>query len=245
MGQVVAVISGKGGTGKTSLTAGIAACLAAEGQQVLCIDCDIGLRNLDISLGLSEEAVIPFTAVMDGDCTLGDAVEHPGIPGLRLLTAPVTRQAEELDPAAFHRLLEEARSRFDWCLIDAPAGIGAGFRLATGGADQAIVVANGDPASLRDAARAADLLELDGKTGLRLVVNRVSPRMYRQMHATVDDVMDGVGLPLLGIVPEDPNVTLAAAQGCPLILCTDRGAAVACLHIARRLCGRRMPLMRL
>ena len=245
MGQVVAVISGKGGTGKTSLTAGIAACLAAEGQRVLCIDCDVGLRNLDISLGMSESAAIPFSAVMEGDCTLDDAVEHPDIPDLHLLTAPVTRQPEELDAEAFGRMLQEARQRFDWCLIDAPAGVGSGFRLATRFADQAIVVANGDPASLRDAARAADLLELDGKTDLRLVVNRVSPRIYRQMHATVDDVMDGVGLPLLGIVPEDAGVTLAAAQGRPLILYTNRGAAVACLHIARRLCGRRAPLMRL
>ena len=106
-----------------------------------------------------------------------------------------------------------------------------------------MVVANGDPASLRDAARAADLVELGSGAELRLTVNRVSPRIYRQMDATVDDVMDGVGLPLLGIVPEDVHVTLAAAAGKPLILYTDRGAAVACLHIARRLCGRRVPLM--
>ena len=243
MGQVMAVISGKGGTGKTSLTAGVAACLAAEGQTVLCIDCDVGLRNLDISLGLADEAVIPFSAVMEGDCTLDDAVEHPQIRGLFLLTAPVTRQPEELDPAAFGRMLEQVRQRFDWCLIDAPAGIGAGFRLATCFADQVMVVANGDPASLRDAVRAADLVELGSGAELRLTVNRVSPRIYRQMDATVDDVMDGVGLPLLGIVPEDVHVTLAAAAGKPLILYTDRGAAVACLHIARRLCGRRVPLM--
>lgn len=244
MGQVMAVISGKGGTGKTSLTAGIASCLAAEGQRVLCIDCDVGLRNLDISLGLTDEAVIPFTAVMEGDCSLDDAVAHPGIEGLSLLTAPVTRQPEDLDLDAFGRLLEDARARFDWCLIDAPAGIGAGFRLATHFADQAVVVAGADPASLRDAARAADMLVLDGIEDLRLVVNRVSPRLFKQMDATVDDVMDGVGLPLLGIVPEDPNVTLAAAAGAPLILHTSRGAAVACLHIARRLCGRKTPLMR-
>lgn len=245
MGQVLAVISGKGGTGKTSLCAGIASCLAAEGQRVLCIDCDVGLRNLDISLGLSEQAVIPFTAVMDGECAPNDAVQHPGIEGLYLLTAPVTRQPEELDAAAFGRMLEQVRSEFDWCLIDAPAGIGAGFRLATQFADRAIVVAGADPASLRDAARAADLLMLDDIGEMHLVVNRVSAKLFRQMDATVDDVMDGVGLPLLGIVPEDANVTLAAAAGKPLILHTGRGAAVACLHIARRLRGRKTPLMRL
>ncbi len=245
MGQVAAIISGKGGTGKTSLTAGIAGCLAAEGQQVLCIDCDVGLRNLDIALAMADEAAVPFTAVMDGDCTLDDAVIHPELPRLSLLTAPVTRQAEELDAAAFGRLLEEARRRYDWCLIDAPAGVGAGFRLATAFADRVLVVSAADPASMRDAARAADLVELQGSGELQLIVNRVSPAFYRQLRMTVDDVMDGVGLPLLGIVPEDTSVPLAAAAGRPLVLYTGRGAAVACLHVARRLRGQRVPLMRL
>lgn len=245
MGQVIAVISGKGGTGKTSLCAGIAACLAAEGQRVLCIDADVGLRNLDISLGMSDIATVPFTAVMDGESTLADAVPHARVPGLFLLTAPITREPEELDSDAFGMMLDEARRYFDFCLIDAPAGIGAGFRLATRFVDSAVVVANADPASLRDAARAADLLVLDGIVRQRLVVNRVSPKMFKQMNATVDDVMDGVGLPLLGIVPEDANVTLAAAAGVPIILHTRHGASVACLHIARRLCGKRTALMRL
>ena len=247
MGQVIAVISGKGGTGKTSLTAGVAACLAAEGQKVLCIDCDMGLRNLDLSLGLADEATVAFTDVMDGLYTLEDAVTHPRIPGLDLLTAPVTKLPEDVDQEAFGRLLEEARTQYDWCLIDAPAGVGVGFQLATRYADELVVVAVADPASMRDAARAADLIELQERPDrpMRLVVNRVSRRMYRKLRATVDDVMDGVGLPLLGIVPDDISVTLAAAASEPLILYTSRGAAVACLHIARRLCGRRAALLRL
>ena len=247
MGQVIAVISGKGGTGKTSLTAGVAACLAAEGQKVLCIDCDMGLRNLDLSLGLADEATVAFTDVMDGLYTLEDAVTHPRIPGLDLLTAPVTKLPEDVDQEAFGRLLEEARTQYDWCLIDAPAGVGVGFQLATRYADELVVVAVADPASMRDAARAADLIELQDRPDrpMRLVVNRVSRRMYRKLRATVDDVMDGVGLPLLGIVPDDVSVTLAAAASEPLILYTSRGAAVACLHIARRLCGRRAALLRL
>ena len=245
MGQVMSVISGKGGTGKTSLTAGIAACLAAEGARTLCIDCDVGLRNLDIALGMTDEAVVPFSDVMEGRAGLDDAAAHRDIPGLFLLTAPVTRQPEDLDAGAFAAMLRQVREQYDFCLIDAPAGLGAGFRLATADADLAVVVASADPASLRDAARAADLVELQGDTPRKLVVNRVSTKIYRQMHATVDDVMDGVGLPLLGIVPEDPSVTLAAAAGKPLILYTNRGAAVACLHLARRLRGRRIPLMRL
>lgn len=247
MGQVIAVISGKGGTGKTSLTAGVASCLAAEGQKVLCIDCDMGLRNLDLSLGLADEATVAFTDVMDGLYTLEDAVTHPRIPGLGLLTAPVTKLPEDVDQEAFGRLLEEARTQYDWCLIDAPAGVGVGFQLATRYADELVVVAVADPASMRDAARAADLIELQDRPDrpMRLVVNRVSRRMYRKLRATVDDVMDGVGLPLLGIVPDDVSVTLAAAASEPLILYTSRGAAVACLHIARRLCGRRAALLRL
>ena len=247
MGQVIAVISGKGGTGKTSLTAGVAACLAAEGQKVLCIDCDMGLRNLDLSMGLADEATVAFTDVMDGLYTLEDAVTHPRIPGLDLLTAPVTKLPEDVDQEAFGRLLEEVRAQYDWCLIDAPAGVGVGFQLATRYADELVVVAVADPASMRDAARAADLIELQDRPDrpMRLVVNRVSRRMYRKLRATVDDVMDGVGLPLLGIVPDDISVTLAAAASEPLILYTSRGASVACLHIARRLCGRRATLLRL
>ena len=245
MGQVLAVISGKGGTGKTSFCAGVSSCLAAEGRRVLAIDADVGLRNLDLSLGMSEEAVLPFSAVMRGEYPLAGAPQHPLIGGLYLLTAPVTEAAEELEPALFGRLLDEAREQFDFVLIDAPAGIGAGFRLATRFADGAVVVAGSDPASLRDAAHATDLLLAQRPVEARLVVNRVSPRLYARMNATVDDVMDGVGLPLLGIVPEDPSVTLAAAQGTPLVLYTGKGAALACLHIARRLCGKKVPLMRL
>ena len=244
MSQVVSVISGKGGTGKTSLCAGISSCLAAEGSQVLCIDADVGLRNLDLSLGMSEEPILPFTAVMRGEYSLDSAAAHPEIPNLYMLTAPVTETAEELDAAQFSAMLDAARQRFDWILIDAPAGIGAGFHLATGSADQAVVVAGSDPASLRDAARATDVLLQQRSIPARLVVNRVSAALYRRMHATIDDVMDGVGLPLLGIVPEDSSVTLAAAAGTALALYTGKGAARACLNIARRLCGRKMPLLR-
>ena len=245
MGTVLAVISGKGGTGKTSLCAGVASCLAADGLRVLCIDADLGLRNLDISLGMSSEAVLPFTAVMRGEYSLSQAAESSVIPKLSLLTAPVTELPESIDPAQFGRLLEEAREQFDWVLIDAPAGVGAGFQLATRFADEAIVVSNGDPASLRDAAHATDLLLQERDIPARLVVNRVSSRMFVKMRATIDDVMDTVGLPLLGIVPEDADVTLAAAEGLPLVQYTGRGAARACLNIARRLCGKKMPLLRL
>ena len=123
-----------------------------------------------------------------------------------------------------------------------PAGLGAGFQLATKFCDEAIVVCTADPASLRDAARITDLLQGQGQ--LRLVVNRVCQHLFDKLGSTIDDVMDEVGLPLLGIVPEDLQVTLAAAQGTALVLQTQKGAAVACLHIARRLNDKKVPLMR-
>lgn len=245
MGQILSVISGKGGTGKTSLCAGIAASLAAQGQRVLCMDADIGLRNLDIALGMSELSILSFTDVMSGHYSLNDAAKHPQIPNLQLLTAPIRQRAEDISVEDFGKLLEQVRTQFDWCLIDAGAGIGAGFHLATAFADRVLVVANSDPASLRDAARCADLLYESHGEKMRLVVNRISPKLLSRMAVTVDDVMDGVGIQLIGIVPEDPRVVLAAAHGQALILKTPKGASRACANIARRLTGERVPLMKL
>lgn len=245
MGQVLAVISGKGGTGKTSLCACVACCLAADGKTVLCIDADAGLRNLDLSLGMAREPALPFTAVMRGEYSLEQAAVHPAFPNLRFLTAPVTEQPEELETELFATLLRQARERFDWVLIDAPAGVGAGFRLAVGEADLAMVVTGGDPAALRDGARAAELLAQVSDAQAKIVVNRIRRRFFKRTQFTVDDCMDTVGLPLLGIVPEDEAVALAAAAGRPLTGGTKKSAWAACSHIARRLCGEKQPLMNL
>lgn len=246
MGQVLAVISGKGGTGKTSLCAGVALALAEAGQQVLCIDADVGLRNLDISLGLAEEPAICFTDVMRGVYPLSRAAIHPQCPDLHFLTAPVTEIPEALDAGQFLLLLEQVRSSYDWCLIDAPAGVGAGFRLAVCGADLAMVVSGSDPAALRDGARAAQTLEGISRAEPRLVVNRIRRPFFRKTRFTVDDCMDSVGLPLLGIVPEDDAVPLCAARG-QLLLSSSakKGAAAACRHIAHRLLGEKQPLLKL
>lgn len=245
MGQVLVVTSGKGGTGKTTLCAGIASCLAAEGRRVLCIDGDVGLRNLDLCLGMEDQAVVSFQDAMAEEQALKDAPEHLRIPGLHLLTAPANTAAEDVDEAAFSRLLDRVREEFDWCLIDAPAGVGAGFRLTARFADRALVVAQADPASLRDAAWTAQLLAGLGLETMHLAVNRVSRRLFSHIGTTVDDMMDWISLPLLGLVPEDRNVILAAAAREPLVLYTSRRASVACLHIARRLEGKNVPLMRI
>ena len=245
MGQVIAVTSGKGGTGKTTLCAAVASCLAAEGKRVLCIDVDLGLRNLDISLGMSELATISFADVLAGRYGLRDATPHPEIPGLYLLTSPVADLGDHIRFQDFGHMLQSVRERFDYCLIDSPAGIGNGFRFAALYADKVMIVATPDPASLRDAARTADQLQAMDREYIRLVVNRVTPALFRHLRWTIDDVIDEVGVPLLGIVPSDENVVLAAAANQPLICRTDRGAALGCLHIARRLQGRRVPLLRL
>ena len=243
MGQVIAVTSGKGGTGKTTVCAALAGCLAAEGFRVLCIDADVGLRNLDIALGMAELAPISFADVLAGRYSLSEATEHPEIPDLSLLTAPVAEKPETIRFQDFGDLLTTVREQYDYCLIDSPAGIGDGFHLATLFADLVLVVATPDRASLRDAAGTADQLHLMGKDQVKLVVNRVTPALFRALKWTVDDMMDEVGLSLLGIVPEDHNVVLAAAENVPLILYTDQGAALGCLHIARRLRGEKMPLL--
>ena len=245
MGQVIAVTSGKGGTGKTTISAGIAECLAAEGFRVLCIDADVGLRNLDISLGMADTAPVSFADVLNDRYSLSEATAHPEIPGLWLLTAPIAERPEVIRFRDFGSLLETAREHFDYCVIDSPAGIGDGFAFATRYADRVLVIATPDPASLRDAAGAADQLQLMGKTDVGLVVNRITPGLFRSMKWTVDDIMDGVGLPLLGLIPEDDDVVIAASHNQPLICRTDRGAALGCLHVARRLRGQRVPLLRI
>ena len=244
MAAVIAVTSGKGGTGKTSLTGAVGSCLAALGHPTLCIDMDVGLRNLDLSLGLADRALMDFTDVLQGRCPLKRAVvEHPDIRGLYLLTAPLTLPSE-LPEAGMRELMRQARTRFEYILLDAPAGLGTGFQLAVCGCDRAVVVSTTDTSALRDAQRT--VMELMRKVeSIHLVVNRVQPRLMRRLHTTIDDAMDAAGLPLLGVVPEDSRVMLAANQGKPLILCANRGAAVAYLNIARRIDGQKVPLMRI
>ncbi len=242
MGELIAVLSGKGGTGKTSVCAAVSIALARMGHRVLAIDCDMGLQNLDISLALSDSGAISFLDVCEGGYRLDQAAKHHKFETLSFLTAPLNRSAESVDPEGFRDMVRSAKKEFDYIFLDAPAGIDAGFELAARFADRCLIVTGGDPAAIRDAARAAQRLELMGKSEVRLIVNRVSRRLFSTMSVTVDDVMDNAGLPLIGVVPEDQNVTLAAAFGTPLIEYTNRGAAKACEAIAKRLEGRHVPL---
>ena len=240
MSEIIAVLSGKGGTGKTSVCAGIATALAQAGEKVLCIDCDMGLRNLDISLGISHMGALSFLEAEEYG--LEKAAVHPDYPSLRFLTAPVSCSAAQVDAGQFHGLLRKAREEFSYIFLDAPAGIDDGFRLAARYADRVLIVTGADPAAVRDAGRAGEMLELMGKENVKMIVNRIDPKMVAAMKLTVDDVMDRAGLPLLGIVPDDANVTLAAAFGKPLLKHTKKGAAAACKRIAQRIQGRRVPV---
>jgi len=242
LGELIAVLSGKGGTGKTSVCAGVATALADSGMKVLCLDCDIGLRNLDISLGMSEVGTLSFLDVCQGEYSLDQAAKHPQYPSLSFLTAPMNCAPESIDQAAFSAMLRQAREQYDYIFLDAPAGVDEGFRLAAKSADRIILVTGPDPAAVRDAGRAGELLELMGKDRIRLVVNRISKRLASELELTVDDIMDAAGLPLLGVVPEDKNVVLAAFYGEPLLKATRRGAAAACRRIAKRIQGLKVPV---
>lgn len=247
MGQCIAVVSGKGGTGKTSFTAGVGQALALSGQRVLCLDCDIGLRNLDLALGLTDRALMDFSDVAQNRCSLESAVvQHPRIPNLYLLTAPVRIRGRAVTIEEMTALLSTVREQYDFCLLDAPAGLGLGFQLATAAADRAVVVTTSDASSLRDAQHT--VMELNRfRTGtLHLVVNRVRKKMLKSMHATIDDAIDKAGLPLIGVVPEDDALPLSLNSGSPLLLAEGSGpAASAYRNIAVRLQGGKRPLLRI
>ena len=243
MGIVITVTSGKGGTGKTSITGGIAASLAQMGRKVLCIDMDIGLRNLDISLGLNDRALMDFSDVALGYCPLSRAaVEHPTLKGLHLLTSPMHLPAA-LTESDVRSLLDTARTMYDYVLIDSAAGLGAGFRLSVSHADRVLVVATNDASSLRDAQRV--VTELNHIKRAHLVMNRIQPKLLRQLRTTIDDAMNAAGLPLIGVVPEDSQVMLRANRGEPLTTGPRKGAAQACWNIAQRLEGLSVPIMRI
>lgn len=244
MGEIFAILSGKGGTGKTSVCAGIATALAEQGLRILCVDCDVGLRNLDISLGFSDSSALSFLDVCEGSYRLEDAPQHPAYPNLFFLTAPMNRSAEAISLSSFTSMLRRAKGLYDYIFLDAPAGVDAGFRLAAAPGERFLLVTGAGPAAIRDAARVADLLELMGKHDVRLIVNRVRKDLLKTVRLTIDDVMDTAGLPLAGIVPEDPQVTLAASFGRPLLQYAQSSPAVRSFRrIANRVQGFREPIV--
>lgn len=246
MGQTIAVVSGKGGTGKTSFTANVGMALAALGYKTLCLDCDIGLRNLDLALAMTDRAVMDFTDVLSGFCSLEDAVvAHPQQKNLFLLTAPTRTELPELTADAMAALFSAIRQKFDFCLVDAPAGLGEGFRLAVRNADRAVVVTTTDAISLRDAQRTVMELSHLPRGTVHLVVNRCRRKLMKSLHQTIDDAIDIAGLPLLGVIPEDETMALFLGRGIPLMNSENEYAARAYRNIAHRILGQRTPLLRI
>lgn len=235
MGKVIAVVSGKGGTGKTTTTGALGSCLAVMGYKTLCVDCDVGLRNLDMNLGMTDNAVLDFSDVISGEIELTKACSaHKKIENLYFLSCPAVGTVQDYDRDTMIKLAEQARESFDFCLMDSAAGIGSGFMLASGAADGAIIVTTGDNAGIRDAARVAqELVGLDIKN-IYLIVNRISRRRFRESGLTVDDIIDTVGVQLIGVIFEDDDVSLAANDDTPLVLYKRRGASKQYLRAAQR-----------
>ena len=243
MGKVIAVASGKGGTGKTTAAAALSSCLAVLGNKTLCIDFDAELRNLDLALGMTTFAVMDYMDVVSGRLDIMAACsESPKIPNLFFLSAPTSRVSDDVDKEAFKAMFEDIRQNFDYCIIDSPSGIGPGFVLAHTDADMSIIVTTGELASIRDANRTAEAVREMGVPNLRLIVNRVLPRNYKRIKTTVDDIIDTVGVQLLGLVPEDKSIFLALHDNIPLILYSKRKSAYDFLDAARRLTGEDIPL---
>jgi len=243
MGKVIAVASGKGGTGKTTVVAAISSCLAVLGHKTICIDFDAELRNLDLALGMTDFTVMDFMDVASGRLELMAACsESPKIPNLYFLTAPATSIGNDIDKPAFKKMFDETRSNFDYCLIDSPSGLGTGFRLAHDNADMSIIVTIGEVAAMRDASLTANTIREMGIKNMRLLVNRVLPKNYKEIRATVDDVIDRIGVQLLGLIPEDKNIFSALHRSTPLILYSKRLSAYDFLDAARRIAGDDIPL---
>jgi len=245
--KVVTVTSGKGGVGKTTATANLAAALAADGDKVVCVDTDIGLRNLDVVLGLENRIVYDLVDVIEGRCRLRQAmIRDKRLPELHLIPAAQTRDKSAVSPSDMVRLCDELRSECDWILIDSPAGIERGFRNAVAPADVVIVITNPEVSAVRDADRIIGLVEAEEKGPARLVINRLRPEMVKRGDMLgIDDILELLAVDLIGVIPEDENVVTSTNRGMPISLDGKTKAGQAFRNIARRLKGEEVPFLNL
>jgi septum site-determining protein MinD len=245
--KVITITSGKGGVGKTTATANIATALAVDGKKVVCIDADIGLRNLDVVLGLENRIVYDLVDVVEGRCRLRQAmIRDKRLPNLYLIPAAQTRDKTAVSPSDMVRLINELRTESDWILIDSPAGIERGFRNAIAPADLVLVITNPEISAVRDADRIIGLIEAEEKGPARLVINRLKLDMVkREDMLSPDDVVELLAVELIGIVPEDENVILSTNRGMPIVLDGKSKAGEAFRNIAARLEGQYVPFINL
>ena len=243
--KVATVTSGKGGVGKTTAVANIAVGLASLGQRVVCIDGDIGLRNLEVVLGLENRKVYDLVDVVEGRCRLRQAmIRDKRLPELYLIPAAQTRDKSSVSPSDMVRLCDELRQECDWILIDSPAGIERGFRNSIAAADQVLVMTNPEVSAVRDADRVIGILDAEEKGPALLVINRIKPAMVKRGDMlSVEDVLDLLAIQLVGIVPEDENVIVASNRGTPMAFDNKSKAGQAFHNIARRLMGEEIPFM--
>lgn len=244
-GRVIVVTSGKGGVGKTTTTANISMALAKLGKKVVVVDGDTGLRNLDIILGLENRIVYTLVDVVEGNCELKKAlIRDKRVDGLYLLPTAQTRQKDCVSEEQMKNLSDELKKDFEFVLFDCPAGIESGFKNASAGASEALVVTTPDVAPVRDADRIIGMLEAQGKEQIHLIINRLVPKMMRKGDMLgVGDVLDILSVPLIGVVPEDDLVLRSSNNGEPLTLSPNSPAATAFTNIARRLLGEEVPFL--
>lgn len=244
MGEVIVITSGKGGVGKTTTTANVGTGLAMLDKKVVLIDTDIGLRNLDVVMGLENRIVYNLVDVVEGNCRIKQAlIKDKRYPNLYLLPSAQTRDKSSVSPEQMKKLADDLREEFDYILMDCPAGIEQGFKNAIAGADSALVVTTPEVSAVRDADRIIGLLEANEMKQTHLVVNRLRADMVKRGDMmSSDDVVDILAVDLIGVVPDDENIVISTNQGEPLVG-NNTLAGQAYMNICRRLIGEEIPLL--
>lgn len=244
---VVTITSGKGGVGKTTTTANLAVALAEEGSKVVCIDGDIGLRNLDVVLGLENRIVYDLVDVVENRCRIRQAmIRDKRLEELYLIPAAQTRDKSAISPSDMIRVCDELRNEVDWILIDSPAGIERGFRNTIAPADIILVVTNPEVSAVRDADRIIGLVEAEEKGPIKLIINRVNPGLTKRGDMlTPEDVLELLAIELIGVVPDDENVIISTNRGQPVALDPKSRSGLAFKNIARRLKGETVPFLQI
>lgn len=245
MGKIIIVASGKGGTGKTTTTANLGAALALRGNLVALVDMDMGLRNLDIALGLESNIVYDISDVMEETCTLDEAlIKDTRYENLYFIPSPQTRDIEVLKDLDMKSLWEKISDRFDYCIVDAPAGVNGGFIYAAMCAGSAVIVTTPEITALRDADRAISALEDMDITDIKVVINRVRADMIdRGIMMNMDDCIDMLQVPVLGIIPEDEELMVSALKRDLAVSNENSKAGKAFLNIAARILGEEVAVL--
>ena len=245
MSEVLVITSGKGGVGKTTTTANLGTGLAAQGKRVAVVDADIGLRNLDVVMGLENRIVYDLVDVVEGNCRLKQAlIRDKNLSNLFLLPTAQTKDKNAVNPEQMRKLCEQLKEEFDYVIIDCPAGIEQGFKNAVAGADRAIVVTTPEVSAVRDADRIIGMLEASELPPPMLILNRIKASMVKRGDMmTLEDVSEILAIDVLGIVPDDESIIVSTNRGEPCVLDDKSLAGQAFRDIARRVLGESVPLI--